>query len=191
MKIGILGGTFNPIHIGHIIIANYVLHEFNLDMIHFIPAYQTTYKKSDNNTMHRKKMIKSAITNNDNFLLNDIELKNKELSYTYNTIKTLYNGKDQYFIILGNEWFPGFNKWYNYKSIFKYAKLIIVKRLDKKTNVPEFLAGYKTKIFFSNNPVIDISSSMIRDRIKKGRDIRYLVPGKVDEYIKKNGLYNL
>ncbi len=189
MKIGLFGGTFNPIHIGHLIIADYILHEFNLDLIYFIPAYQTTYKDFKNNAGHRKKMIELAIKDNDCFLLNDIELENKRISYTYETVKKLYNKKDRLFLILGDEWLSGFNKWHNYKEIFKYAELIIANRNNKNLKPPRGLIQYKPKIFFSKNPVIAIGSTMIRERISRGQDIRYLVPQKGYKYIKKHKLY--
>lgn len=189
MKIGLFGGTFNPIHIGHLIIADYILYEFNLDLIYFIPAYQTTYKDFKNNTGQRRKMIEIAIKDNDCFLLSDIELENKKISYTYKTVKKLYNKKDRLFLILGDEWLSGFNKWHNYKEIFKYAELIIANRNNKNLKPQKGLIQYKTKIFFSKNPVIEIGSTMIRERISKEQDIRYLVPEKVCKYIKKHKLY--
>lgn len=186
MKIGLFGGAFNPVHVGHLIIADYVLHEFSLDLIHFIPSYQTTYKEFKNNIRDRKKMLELAIENNDHFVLNDIELKSKKTSYTYETVKKLYNGKDQFFLILGDEWLAELNKWHNYEEIFKYAKLIVVNRKNKKAKVPGFLSEYKAEIFFSKNPVIEISSTILRERLEKGQDIRYFVPEKVYKYIKKD-----
>lgn len=189
MKIGLLGGTFNPVHIGHLIIAQYVLQEFQLDCIHFIPTYESAYKEQNNNVQHRKKMVQLAIKNNKKFILNDIELKSKELSYTYKTLKKIHNKKDLFYLIIGNEWLPKFHKWQHYKEIFNFANLIIVKRTDKNIKIPHFLVKQKNKILISDNPVIEISSTLIREFVKKSINIKYLVPGKVDEYIKKYKLY--
>ncbi len=189
MKIGLFGGTFNPIHSGHIATAGFVLNEFKLDLIYFIPAYQTAYKQFGSNASYRKKMIRLALKNNKNFKLNLIELKNKGISYTCDTVKNLYNKKDRFYLILGDEWLTEFNKWNNFQDIFKYAKLIIVNRTSKKSHLVRPLEKYKTEILFSKNPVIDISSSLIREFIQKEKDIKDMVPEKVYEYIKKHELY--
>ncbi len=189
MKIGIFGGTFNPIHIGHMIIANYTLHEFNLDQIYFVPTYESVYKDHNIELKHRINIIKSAIKHNKKFILNDIELKNKKISYTYNTLKKICTPDNEYYIIIGNEWLKDFNKWYNYKKIFKYASLIIAQRTDKKVRTPLYLNKYKKKILFLKNPVIEISSTLVKKFINKGLDIKYLLPEKVYKYIQKHNLY--
>ncbi len=190
MKIGLFGGTFNPIHSGHMILARLVLLEFNLDCIHFIPTFKTNYKQTTGNTTHRKKMLNLAIKNNKKFKLNDIELKNKRISYTCDTVKCLSNKKDRFYLILGDEWLMKFLTWNNYRDIFKYAELIVVKRSKEKRGIPRSLSEFKNRILFSKNPVIDISSSLIRGLIKRGRDAEDLVPDKVYEYIIKHGLYS-
>lgn len=189
MKIGLFGGTFNPIHIGHMATANHVLHEFSLDLIHFIPAFQTAYKKFNPDKMHRKKMIQLALKDNKKFILNNIEFQNEKISHTYDTVKNLFDKKNRYFFILGDEWLNHFEKWHNYEGILQYAELIIVRRTNKKIIIPKSLSSYRPKLLFSHNPLIDISSSMIREIIKKGHDIRYLVPEKVYTYIKEHKLY--
>ena len=189
MKIGLFGGTFNPLHSGHIATARFVLNEFKLDLIYFIPAYQTAYKQFGSNSSYRKKMIKLALKHNKNFKLNLIELKNKGISYTCDTVKKLYNEKDRFYLILGDEWLTEFNKWNNFQDIFKYAELIVVNRAKKNPHLMKGLEKYKAEILYSKNPVIDISSSLIREFIQKEKDIKDLVPEKVHEYIKKYGLY--
>jgi len=189
MKIGLFGGTFDPIHLGHLIIANYVLHEFSLDFIHFIPTFQTNYKEFRKNTRHREKMVKLAIRMNKLYVFNDIELRNQEISYTFETIKRIYNKNHEYFLILGDEWLKNFNKWQNYDKIFNYAGIIVVKRNMNKLKIPDFLKAYKSKIFQSSNPFVEISSSMIRDKASRGEDIKRFLPEPVFKYIIKHQLY--
>ncbi|MBU1075800.1 MAG: nicotinate-nucleotide adenylyltransferase [Spirochaetes bacterium] len=189
MKIGIFGGSFNPVHNGHLIAAQYVLDEYKLDRIYFIPSYESTYKPITTNSRHRKKIIQLAINNNSRFLLNTCELNNKEVSYTVNTLKKIYNKCNRYYLIVGNEWLTKFNKWHNYEKIFSFTDVIFINRTEKQTGLPGFLKKYKNKISFSTNPVVNISSTMIRKLIHEQKKIRYLVPEKVYAYINRNRLY--
>lgn len=189
MKIGLFGGTFNPIHNGHLIIAGHVLSEYKLDYIYFIPTFKSLYKITDIEIHHRKKLVQLGIKNNSHFKLNDVELKNKEISYTYNTLSKICSPENKYYLIIGNEWLPKFKEWYHYKKIFNYSHLIVVKRDFKKTHIPGFLKNYQSKIHFARNPVIELSSTMIRRERKKGKDIEYYIPDNVLKYIKKNNLY--
>lgn len=190
-KIGLFGGTFNPIHIGHLINAEFILNEFNLDKIIFVPAFIPPLKKDYNLNYlnHRIKMVKLAIKNNKNFEFSDFEIKKEEVSYTIHTIKHFHTLGYEVFLILGDEWLNKFNLWHNYKEIFKYARLIVMRRKFKNSKIPKFLLKYKNKIKFSLNPIIEISSTIIRERIKNGLSIKYMVPDRVYKYIIKNNLY--
>lgn len=190
-KLCIFGGTFNPVHIGHLLIAEYVLEEFELDKILFVPAFIPPHKDEliSATSFHRLKMIKFVVKNNKNFMCSDFEIKRKTKSYTIDTLKYFFNQKDKLYFLMGNEWLEKFNTWYEYRKIFDLADIIIVRRDRKKIKIPFFLKEFKKKLHFSQNPVIEISSTTIRERRRKGLSIRYMVPSKVLEYINKHNLY--
>ncbi len=195
-RIGVFGGAFNPLHIGHLINAEFVSNEFNLDKILFIPTNIPAHKPILGGVSKniRIKMVKKAIKNHIKFKFSDIEVKKEQISYTFNTLtelKQIYKN-DILFLIIGNEWLEEFNTWYRYKDIFNYAKIIILKRIENKYNknhLPIFLKKYKQNLLFANNPVINISSTYIRDLIKKNFNVKYMIPDTVLKYIKKYRLY--
>ena len=189
MKIGIYGGAFNPPHFGHLIITNYILHEFKLDFIYFIPSYHSGHKQINVDSEKRLHMLKLSLKNNNSFCINTCEIKAKKISYTIDTLKNICSPKNQYYLIIGNEWLPQFNTWKDYKKIFNFCSLIVAHRISKENKIPLFLRSFKNKIFFSNNPLIEISSSKIQEMIKKNRDIRYFVSTEVYRYIQKEKLY--
>ncbi len=195
-RIGVFGGAFNPLHIGHLINAEFVGNEFNLDKILFIPTKIPPHKKLSGpiSDKIRIKMIKKAIKEYPYFEFSDIEIKREKVSYTIDTLIELSKKypDSKLYLIIGNEWLDRFNTWYRYEDIFKYVKLIILRRVKNKyskTNLPDFLKKFHSKIIFASNPVINISSTYIRKLIRKGFNIKYMVPEVVRKYIKKYNLY--
>ncbi len=190
MKIGIFGGSFNPVHIAHLIIAESIREEFKLDKIIFVPAGKHPLKSDSEiiSSEHRLKMLFLAIEGNPFFEVSDYEIKKNTVSYTVETLKFFYKNYAPLYLIVGNDWLKEFNKWYRYQKIFDYAYLIVLKRVDFH-GIPDFLQEFKNKILFANNPIIEISSTLIRERLKKNQSIRYLVPPQVYDYIIKNNLY--
>lgn len=192
----VFAGTFNPIHIAHLIIAESVRTEINAEKILFIPSYIPPQKDNDlAGAEHRLNMVKLAIKNNPFFEVSDIELQLQGISYTYNTIQELYRQnphvKGQINFIIGADAFNNIETWHKYEELAKLINFIVISR-PKSKEVKEIADNLSLKDFsyqFIDAPKIDISSSSIRQRIKEKKSIKYLVPDKVENYIIENKLY--
>lgn len=188
-KIGILGGSFNPVHIGHLILANTVCEEFQLDKIIFVPCYIQPLKSDKDFAPPeaRLAMIKLAIQNNAKFEVSDIEIKRKGKSYTIETIKYFKKKFDDLYFVIGADNIKDFHHWKEPDKILELAKLIVTNRGGIKRKLPEKLRG--KKILVCKIPDIEISSTMIRNNLRANKSIKYLVPQKVETFIIKNKLY--
>jgi len=200
MNTGIFGGTFNPIHNGHLIIAETILVEKNLDEIIFVPSAKPPHK---NNTSIiapnlRLEMLKLATIDDDRFKISDIEILRDGYSYTIDTMEFLskkYPYKNLFFII-GADNIPNISNWKRPDDLIKIFSLIIAQRPDfdsvekliDETPLPKSLKN-KLKKSIVSTPLIDISSTLIRDRRFNGKSIDKLVPKKVNAFIMDNGLY--
>ncbi|WP_414713603.1 nicotinate-nucleotide adenylyltransferase [Schnuerera sp.] len=197
-KVGIMGGTFDPIHNGHLILAEYSRMILNLDKIFFIPTGKPPHKDGMNITsdIHRYNMTLLAINSNPYYYLSSIEIEREGITYTIDTIKYLksrYKDTDFYFI-LGSDSLYQIHKWKDHKELLSLCNFIVAKRedLDYKTleyKVKELNNNYESNIYILESPLIDISSSEIRNRINKQLSIKYMVPNSVEIYIEKNKLY--
>lgn len=196
-RIGILGGTFNPIHLGHVIAAQEVLYKMKLDRIIFIPSGCPPHKSNSKlvSAIDRYEMVKLAIEGDDNFSISDIEIKRVGKTYTYDTLIELhkmYYGNKLYFII-GFDSLKEMDMWMRAEDLFKLTEFIVVNRgnrdceMDYEIKKKESLYG--GKIHVVDIPDIGISSTDIRRRVKDGEGIRYLVADEVMNYIKMKGLY--
>jgi len=196
--IGVFGGSFNPIHIGHLIIAEFAREQFHLEKVLFVPAKNPPHKESvDNHTsQHRYKMVQIAVKDNTFFDVSGIELNREGPSYTSDTLqelKSLYPDQKLYFIC-GADSIVNIKTWHSIENIFLSADMIVVNRPDvNETDVKkisEWLTDrYNASIHFCNMPDIEISSTMIRKRIKEGFSVRYMVPEEVLKYIRLHRLY--
>lgn len=196
MRIGIFGGAFNPVHNGHLKLANAYLAELNLDKMIFIPTAVPPHKTSEGliSGEHRINMLKSAITNNERFEISDIEFKRKGKSYSYDTICQLkkFYTNDEFYLIIGSDQFFYFHNWYRAGDILDMVTVCTAAREDNEYNM---LCNYKNsnddmkKCIISNFDVFEISSSAIRNLILNGESISGLVPMEVEKYIKENKLY--
>ena len=188
MRIGILGGTFNPIHIGHLILAEEALSKLKLDKVVFVPTYIPPHKRVDTDIKpkDRLKMAELAITDNDSFEVSTFELDSKKKSYSIDTLKSFrdtYGEDAQLFFITGSDLLKDLFSWKNVNEIFKMSKFIVANRPGYPVkDVPEEV---ETVVITP----IEVSSEDIRKRLKEGRSIRYLVPEKVRSYIIKHSLY--
>ncbi len=190
MKIGILGGTFNPIHNGHLIIAEQVRIRFGLSKVLFIPCNIPYHKKSIGlaSAKHRLAMVKLAIKDNPYFEASDIEIKRGGLTYSIDTIRYLkntYPANTQFYFIIGVDSLPELPLWREIKTLAKLCRFIAIDR-------PGFVRPKLKLSFRISNlvyPLIDISSSKIRQEVKQKHSIKYLVPGSVQQYINKHKLY--
>lgn len=187
MRIGIFGGSFNPIHLGHLILAEFVLEALKLDRIIFVPAYIAPLKSSRSLTDCRQRlnMLRLATGDNKKFSLSDIEIKRKGISYTVDTLTYFKRRfKDAtLFFITGSDSLSELDRWKDLDKILRLVKFVVIRRPG---------ATLKTKrksIKILSMPQIEISSSDIRRRKKRGRPIRYLVTDKVLRFIKQKGLY--
>ncbi|MFC1564508.1 nicotinate (nicotinamide) nucleotide adenylyltransferase [candidate division KSB1 bacterium] len=194
MKTGLFGGTFNPIHIAHLVIAEWVRSELDLDRIYFMPTAQSPMKVSDPSTgdmEHRIRMVELAIKGNDKFRLSDYESEPGKVYYSVDTVRRasedLGLSKDRLFFIIGEDNFEIVpTKWKNPEKLASLCTIVVARRFgnrNKDNTASEF------EHIFVDTPVIDISSSMIRERIRSGLSIRYLLPPDVEQYIIDNNLY--
>jgi nicotinate-nucleotide adenylyltransferase len=196
MNLTVFAGTFNPIHIAHLIVAESVRTELNAEKILFIPAYIPPQKNNDlAEAEHRMNMVKLAIENNPHFEVSDIELKLQGTSYSYNTIQELYKQNPQIEgkinFIIGADAFNNIESWYKHEELAKLINFIVLAR-PKSKDVEEIVSNLRLKDFiykFVEAPRIDISSSYIRQRIKEKKSIKYLVTNEVKNYIIENKLY--
>lgn len=198
MKIGIMGGTFNPIHTGHLLLAQYALDTCALDKVLFIPT-GNSYMKDSKEILSGKErlyMVDLAIEGVEEFESSDVEIRREGNTYTCETLpelKRLYSGSELYFL-MGADSFLNIHKWKKPDVILKYATLVVVTRdgaSDEKLEaqkafLQEEFGGEVELISF---PTIDISSSEIRQRLREGKSIRFQVPEKVRIFIEENGLY--
>ncbi len=192
MRIAILGGTFSPIHFGHIKMAEAVLESKVADKILFMVAGNAPHKKIETaKGEHRYNMVK-LICDNERFCCSDIEL-NKETNYTFDTLTELSakNPENEYYFITGADMFLSLPKWYRAEELMKNFKFIAIDRegsfLEKKEQFEKVLS--LTDATFVSVKTPEISSSMVRDLIKQGKSISSFVPKAVEDYIKENGLY--
>jgi nicotinate-nucleotide adenylyltransferase len=201
IRIGLLGGSFDPIHLGHLIIAETARINLKLDKVIFIPARLNPLKENSfASPVDRIKMIKLAISDNKYFDVSNIEINRKGPSYTIDTLlyfRKIYPRNCKIFFIIGYDNFLQFKKWKDPDRIVKLCKLAVFQRPDfeKKNSFFSTRGGSisdrknKKHIVFIKAPVIDISSTEIRKRIKKNKSIKYLVPDSVEKFIKKNLIY--
>ena len=196
-KIGIMGGTFDPIHFGHLVIANEVLDKYNMEKIIFIPAGNPPHKKTPNaSSSDRYLMANLATISNDKFVVSNIEIMKEGKSYTMNTVKELINtyGDTEFYFITGADALIDLPNWHEPDKLLKLCKFIAVSRpgfnlLEIEKTIQTIKNQYDGQIELLQVPMLQISSTDIRERIKIGRSAKYLLPETVEQYIIKNNLY--
>jgi nicotinate-nucleotide adenylyltransferase len=198
MKLGILGGTFDPIHNGHIMMADESLVRLGLDEVLFIPAGHPRFKGRDSvsEASHRLQMLRLAISGKPAFRLSAMEIDRKGTTYTIDTVRELKKGlgaQDELFFIMGRDSLQDFPLWHKPDELITLCRLVVIPRagwpeLDL-ASLERLVAGLTEKTIVLDSPVIDISSSDIRERMKNGIEIRGLVPDAVADYITEKGLY--
>lgn len=197
-KVGILGGTFDPIHFGHLFIAENACKYFGLDKIIFIPTGIPPHKVLVNvsDKMHRLNMAELAIKGNANFEVSDIEVAKEEISYTVDTMSVLkqkYADTDFHYIVGADSLYEMVN-WKSFRKLSKLIDIISINRMTTKfVDVAEvaktITEKYNVEIHTLEMPIIEISSTEIRRRVKENMPIKYMLPDNVERYIKKNKLY--
>ena len=187
--IGLFGGTFDPIHNGHLITVNYLYEKRNLDKLILMPSYISPLKMDvkSASSEDRFKMAKLAVQGFSNFEVSDFEIKNGGVSYTIDTLKELKKVYEEIDLIIGYDNLLIFDKWKNPEQIFELANVVVMKRsVDSPGSV---MNEFCSKATIINTPIIDISSTEIRERVTGNLPIDKLVPQKVNDYIVKNKLY--
>lgn len=198
MKKAIFGGTFDPIHIGHIHIAYEALYNLHLDKIIFIPAGNPPHKtnKLITDAKIRYQLVKKAIEKENHFEISDYEINKKENSYTYETLE-LFSELDrniEWYFLIGADSLMDLDNWKNVDRILNSCKLIVYNRagftIEEMLKQKYYLEQkFNKKIVFLDMPIIDISSTNIRNNIKEGRNMNYLLPKGIEEIIIKFQLY--
>ena len=199
MKIGIMGGTFDPIHKGHLMLGEYARELYNLDKIWFMPNGNPPHKlnsKIESQTNHRVKMVELAIKDNDGFDIQLYEVKRKDVNYSYLTMEHFNQiyPNDEFYFIIGADSLFAFETWKNPDRLVKTCKILAAYRDGKNTSEMEeqiqyLNEKYGAEIILLNTPNVDISSSDIRRMIKNHEDISEMVPESVFSYIQSNNLF--
>ena len=188
MKIGLYFGSFNPIHNGHLIIANYVLHNTDIDAVWFVVSPQNPFKQNHSllNEYHRLHLVQSAIEGEPRMMAVDIEFKLPRPSYTIETLTYLDEKypDHEFSLIMGSDSLENIEKWKNGDVILKRYKICVYERLNYPVKQ---IPG--ANIISLKAPLIEISASLIRKLIKEGKSIRYLVPDSVMNEIMQSGYY--
>jgi nicotinate-nucleotide adenylyltransferase len=196
MRTGILGGTFNPPHLGHLVAAQEAYRELDLDQVMLIPAGVPPHKpvEDEPGAEHRLQLCRLAVGDDDRFTVSDLELRRDGASYTVDTLDVLrsQSPSDDLFLILGGDIAAGLPDWHESERVLELATVAIAKRRGTAKAAVEgalaTLAGGERARFFQM-PRIGISSTMVRRRVRAGQPIRYFVPDPVMHYIERHGLY--
>lgn len=188
MRIGLYFGSFNPIHNGHLIIANHIAEHCAVDKVWFVVSPQNPLKESKSllNEYHRLHLVNLAIKDNPKLSASDIEFRLTKPSYTIDTLTYLQEQfpKNTFSVIMGSDSFQNIKKWKNYEQILLHYKLIIYNRPGH--TIKDNLAA---NLEFVSAPMLDISSTFLRQQIKDKKSIWYLTPLSVCDYIAENGYY--
>lgn len=215
-KIGILGGTFNPIHYGHLAAAEEVLSRLKLDQILFVPSFLPPHKQDEDipSAVQRQEMVSLAISGNSHFSLSDIEVKREGMSYSIDTVAELrhVNPATDFYFITGLDSFLEIRTWKEWERLLSLCRFVVLSRpgyaftdltsidfmrnaatklhaLDQRELTRAVLEIGRCTVYLEQIPLYDISSTDIRQRVREGRTIKYLLPECVETYIIKNKLY--
>ncbi len=191
MKICLFGGTFDPPHIGHLLLAQTIFEEESFDKVLFIPAYQPPHKNNISPVEDRVEMLKLAVKENPNFEISEIELNRRGVSYTIDTIKALKDklkiSTESCYYLMGSDTLLDFHSWKKPREILNECRVIVAIRPGfRPSDLDPWILH---RIHFSNIPRFEISSSNIRARWTTNKTIRYMVTLPVWNYINKNKLY--
>ena len=196
MRIGVFGGTFDPIHLGHLIVAEDARAALDLDKVLFIPAGQPWFKsyRQITESHHRLEMVKLAVNGNRFFDVSDIEIRRSGPSYTVDTLTELHEwyADAEFIVILGIDALREIDRWHQPRNLFELASVVGMARpgasLDPSV-LNAAIPGASSRMRLLDSALIDISGTDIRQRVAERRSIRYRVPAAVERYIGENGLY--
>ena len=205
MAVGLFGGTFDPIHVGHLRIAEEVREDFGLDWIYFVPASLQPLKRQKNGAAadDRMRMVRSAIGENGRFRVSAVEMSRGGVSYTIDTVKHFSRRHRDIYFLLGLDAFRDIGLWKCHEDLFHLVNFVVMGRAGcVEEGLPVGLAkevqpvdgrtwahSSGKRIYLHDSTRIDISSTQVRGLVRKGKSIKYLVPPSVERYINKRGLY--
>lgn len=212
MYIGLYGGTFNPIHLGHLRAAVEVVERFRMKEMIFIPSFLPPHKDSPEiaDPIHRLKMVNLAVTGNPNFSVSELEIQRRGKSYSIDTVKAIKEQRpdDELAFVLGLDAFLEIHTWHKFEEIFTRCDFIVFDRpgapkiscrqalpeklrdsFKRKGGAREFIHPSGKKVIFTEVTRFEVSGTTIRALVREGKSIRYLLPRRVMEYISESGLY--
>ncbi len=189
-RIGIFGGTFNPVHIGHLVNAQHVVDEYALDRVVFIPARHPVHKELEGGAgaEDRLQMLGIAAEGNSSFEISRLEIDRKSPSYTVDTLDALGHDRcdDELFLVIGGDSYRQLASWKEYRRILSGTPIIVLRRPGEDIVPGIHSAG---EFFFAENPLMEISSKRIRSLVRDGKSVKYMVPDGVLDYINAKELY--
>ncbi len=198
MKLGIMGGTFNPIHNGHLFIGESAREALQLDEVVYIPTGKPGHKagKKIVDGEKRFQMVSFAIDSNPNFTISDIEIDRDGVTYTIDTMKKILKSKRfrKIYFIIGEDSLYHLEKWKRFEELINLCDFIVFQRnIGTEEKIREKIKwledNFPVNINYVKSPIFEISSTIIRERMKLGKSIKYLVPDKVEKFIIQNDLY--
>ncbi len=191
MDIGLFGGSFNPPHIAHCIVAETVRDQFGFEEIWWVPSHHPPHKTDEElaSAEHRLAMTQRAVADHPAFRVCDIEIRREGVSYTVDTLRTL---QDEYpdvsfWLIIGSDSLRSFGSWHRPDEIIERVPIVVYKRPGAISSVVD--PRFANRVHFADAPLLEVAGTEIRARQRSGRSIRYLVPESVRAYIEEHGLY--
>jgi len=194
-KVGLFFGSFNPIHIGHLVIASHIAESELVDEVWFVVSPQNPFKekKSLIEDYHRLALVNEAIEDEDRLKSCDIEFTMPKPSYTSNTLAYLMDKypKNEFSLIMGEDNIKSFHKWKNYETILNNHSIVVYPRLGVSDHLQadKSILSHTNVHLLEDIPIMKISASYIRKRIKEGKSVRYLLTGKVAKYVDEMNFY--
>ena len=197
-RVGIYGGTFAPIHNGHVRAAKAFIEQMKLDYLFIIPAYLPPHKQIDasDDPLYRLKMCELAFEDTDGIVISDCEIARGGKSYTYDTLKELERPDTRLFLLLGTDMVLTFDTWYRFEDILKTCYPVYVRRENDPlignrivSKITEYYQKYGVMFRKIVTDPVELASTDIRKAVREGKDISRLVPARVEKFIKENGLY--
>lgn len=192
MKIGIMGGTFDPIHNAHIVTARFAAEQYNIDRMMFMTGGNPPHKSGITDKLIRNEMTRLGVDGE--FEVNTYEIDKSDYSYTLHTLIHFKetNPNDKIYFIIGEDSLRDIGKWHKPQEILRLCTLLVFPRTSYE-NLQALITAAKAvldgEILPVDSPVMELSSTMLRRRIKEGKSVRHMIPDKVLEYIEKNQLY--
>jgi nicotinate-nucleotide adenylyltransferase len=189
-RLGVFGGTFDPVHVGHLIMAAEAVARLRLDRILFVPARRPAHKRSRGLALvqHRVAMLRLALRGNPSFHLSRIEADSGGTSFTVRTLESLHKaGNAELYFLMGQDSLEEFATWREPERILELARLAVVPRGERE--LPPLSPSLRRRVVYLRPPRVAVSSTEIRRRLRRGLPVRYWIPDSVLGYVHRNGLY--